>query len=491
MVRGDLPPMRWINQSLFRRLLISYLFIFIIGFGLIGVMIATSSQDYITEAKRQEMLQQATSINAAIMDFNKVTPEVENVLQQIGQFTGLNIWLFNDEGEIVATASRQDVFVGEPISDDIINEVLQGKNRIEVMRIEEEERPMLSVIVPWGTNEKIHGGIVLHSPISGINTTVANIREIVLWGIISGLVIVSILVSYLSWTISKPLKKLDEAANEIALGNYSKRVNLHESFPDEISALVSSFNRMAEKIDKIENERDLLEQRRQDFIANISHELRTPLTAMKGFLEALQDGLVKDPESQKKYFEIMHRETEYLNHLVNDLMDLIKLEKQEISLDLYYVHLDEVLKKVSLNLEPTMKERGNKFVLEIPDDSPAIIGDSIRLEEIFKNIIHNANKFTENGTITTKMKYESESVTVQIKDTGIGIPSYDLKRIWERFFKVDRVRSKKGRGTGLGLAIVKELVKLHHGDINVESELGKGTTFTIRFPTHMQQLKDS
>lgn len=163
--------MKWINKSLFRRLLISYLFIIILGFGLIGAVITISSQNYITEAKRQEILQQATSINAAIMDFNTVTHEVEDLLAQLGQFSGSNIWLFNEEGSIVATASRQDV-LGEPINEEIINEILQGRSRIEVMRIEEEERPMLSVIVPWGTNEKIHGGIVLHSPISGINSTV-------------------------------------------------------------------------------------------------------------------------------------------------------------------------------------------------------------------------------------------------------------------------------------------------------------------------------
>lgn len=478
--------MKWLNQSLFRRLLISYLFIIILGLGLIGVVISISSQEYITEAKRQEILQQATSINAVIMDFNTVTPEVENLLAQLGQFSGSNIWLINEEGEIVATASRQDV-LGEPISDELINEILDGKTRIEVMRIEEEERPMLSVIVPWGTNEKIHGGIVLHSPISGINSTVRSIREIVLWGILSGLIIVSFLVSYLSWTISRPLKKLDEAANEIALGNWEKRVSANDTFPDEIDALIRSFNRMAEKINKIENEREVMEQRRTDFIANISHELRTPLTAMKGFLEALQDGLVKDPESQQKYYEIMHRETEYLNHLVNDLMDLIKLERKEISLDLYFVHLNEVIKKVSLNLEPEIDEKNNTFIFKENDQVPPIIGDSLRLEEIFKNIIHNANKFTENGTISAELRKEGNNVIVSIEDTGIGIPTYDLKRIWERFFKVDRGRSKKGRGTGLGLAIVKELVRLHEGEIEVDSELGVGTTFTIRFPLQMKK----
>ncbi|MBU9712808.1 sensor histidine kinase [Evansella tamaricis] len=475
--------MKWLNQSLFRRLLISYLFIFTLGFAAIGIVISFSTSNYLTDQKKQDLLQQAGSINAIIHHSEIVTDSITRTIEQLGEFSGSTIWIIDLSGQIVATSSEQELFLGEIMSDDVIEDILEGKNRIQVMNIEGQERPMLSVIVPWGMNEEIFGGIILHSPISGVNTTVRNIREIVLWAILGGLVIVSIFVSYLSWSMSKPLKKVEDAANEIALGNYSKRVEYHESVPDEISELLNSFNRMAEKINKIEQERDLLEERRTDFIANISHELRTPLTAMKGYLEALQDGLVKDHESKQKYYKIMHRETEYLNHLVNDLMDLIKLEKREVSLDLYYLNVEDVIKKVSINLEPIIIEKGNSIDLQFPANLPQIMGDSVRIEQIFINLLHNANKFTENGTITVSIVDQEDELIVTVKDTGIGIPSHDLERIWDRFFKVDRVRSKKGsRGTGLGLAIVKELVVLHHGTIEVESQLGVGTTFTLTFP---------
>ncbi|MFA9560089.1 ATP-binding protein [Evansella sp. AB-rgal1] len=480
--------MKWLNQSLFRRLLISYLFIFILGFGLIGIVTSISTSDYITDQKRQDMLQQATSINAIIHHSNVVTDDIKQTIEQLGQFLGSTIWIIDRNGQIVATSSMQELFMGEIMDDALIEDILAGKNRFQVMNIEEEDRPMLSVVVPWGTSEEIYGGIILHSPISGINTTVRNIREIIQWAIISGLVIVSVLVSYLSWSISKPLKKVEEAANEIALGNYKKRVEYHDSVPDEISALLYSFNRMAEKFHKIEEERDLLEERRNDFIANISHELRTPLTAMKGYLEALQDGLVKDKESQQKYYTIMYQESEHLNHLVDDLMDLIKLESREVSLDLYYVKVDDVLKKVFLHLEQAIQEKENNIQLLIPDNVPQLIADSVRLEQIFTNLIHNANKFTSNGSITGEIEVDSSHLIVTIKDTGIGIPSHDLERIWERFFKVDRGRNNRGRrGTGLGLAIVKELVILHNGMISAKSELGKGTAFTMKFPLYEQR----
>ncbi|WP_209124744.1 ATP-binding protein [Alkalihalobacillus sp. BA299] len=472
--------MQWLNQSLFRRLLVSFLTVFLLGFGIIGIVISMSTKEYITNQKKQEMLTQARNVNGAVLQSDKITPDITETIEKLSDFSQSNIWIVDKTGEIVATSSQQDLLIGELINHDTMQDVLQGNYSIQVMEIEEEERTMLSVIVPWGTNETIYGGIILHSPISGLKATVDNIREIVLWAIISVLFIVGLLVSYLSWSISKPLKRVEEAANEIALGNYNKRVK--HDIPDEVGQLVNSFNRMAKKLDDIERERDSLEQRRKDFIANVSHELRTPLTGIKGFLEALQDGLVKDEESKQKYYQIMQRETEYLTHLVRDLMELIKFEKNEVTLDLYYVQIDEVIKKVCFHLQPAITENGNEIFLHLQENTPPILGDSIRLEQIFKNLIHNANKFTENGTITASIKHDSDKVFIKISDTGIGIPSYDLKRIWDRFFKVDRVRNKKGRGTGLGLAIVKELVKLHHGEVQVESKLGEGTTFTVILP---------
>ncbi|GAE34276.1 phosphate regulon sensor protein PhoR [Halalkalibacter akibai JCM 9157] len=462
--------------------MISFLTIFILGIGLIGLQISISTTDYLTTQQRHDMLRQARNINSSIIENSEVTSELLQTIEKLGSFSSYNIWLIDTGGRIVAASTMQDEFVGEIMSDSLMEDLLNGRNSIQIMEIDEEERPMLSVAVPWTSEGIIHGGIILHSPIAGIKSTVRNIREIVLWSILGGLLIVSILVSYLSWTISKPLRKVEEAANEIALGNYSKRVNHH--LPDEVGALVQSFNRMAAKLNEIEKQRDSTEQRRKDFIANISHELRTPLTAMKGFLEVLQEGFVKDPKLQQKYYNIMFRETEYLNQLVDDLMDLIKLEQKEISMHLKKVDIAEIIKVVSLQLNPTFIKRNNKLQSFTLEPLPYIIGDSLRIEQILTNIIHNANKFTSNGTITVKTKVQNDCLCVIVTDTGIGIPSHDLDRIWDRFFKVDRDRTKNGRGTGLGLAIVKELVKLHKGNIHVESKLGQGSTFTISFPIY-------
>lgn len=378
---------------------------------------------------------------------------------------------------------RDEVFVGKSFDRSIVKQILSGEVVIKNLNVEGMDRPMLSVIVPWGKEDELYGGIVMNAPITGIRSTIRSVREIVAWSMLFGIILATSLVSYHSWSISRPLKRIEQAATEIALGNYSKRVE-HSSL-DEIGELAKAFNRMAEKLDSVEKNRISYEQNRDDFIINISHELRTPLTAMQGFLEALQDGLVDDEASRKRYYEVMYNESKYLNRLVDDLMDLIKLDKGEVSLNLDYVNIEDVAKKAYFTLISNIENKNNTVEIENEDNLPLLLSDPVRIEQIFLNLIQNANKFTENGRILVKINCDGKYYCITISDTGIGIPSHDLNKIWDRFFKVNRSRSKTEGGTGLGLAIVKKLVDLHQGNINVESTLGKGTTFSIQIPINL------
>jgi signal transduction histidine kinase len=255
-----------------------------------------------------------------------------------------------------------------------------------------------------------------------------------------------------------------------------------QSVKDELAKVET----MAAELEKNERERKAHDQKRDHFITNISHELRTPLTAMQGFLEALQDGVVQDETSRQRYYKVMYQESMYLNRLVDDLMDLIKLEKGEVHLEHEWVHMGEIAEKVAFTLQPNAQQKKNKVEVYYSRDLPPIWADPVRVEQIFINLIQNANKFTDKGRITVRLKSFGKNVRITIADTGVGIPSHDLPKIWDRFFKVKRDRSKKEGGTGLGLAIVKELVDLHGGSIDVMSELGKGTTFTLTIPFRKQ-----
>lgn len=469
------------SKSIFRRLLFSFLATVLLGLGVSGIMISMSAREYFYDAKKEELLRMAKNVNAAILERPRVDKKLLDILEEKDKTYDTRIWLFNQEGKIVATSMKDEVFTGKSVAVSIADNVLHGKNAVTELQIEGLDDPMLSVSVPWGEGEKIYGGIILHAPLEGIERTFAQMRETILWATLFGVLLSTAMVSYLSWSISRPLRTIERTAAEIGRGNYAERVQVHTS--DEINDLAQTINTMAEKLEKVEQERHHLEQVRNDFLANVSHELRTPLTAVQGFLEALQDGLVEEEEARQKYYAVMYSETMQINRLVDDLMDLMKLENNEVTLAKFPVDVKELLGKIAFSFHPEAEEKGIRLEVDVPDELPKIYADRDRVAQIIKNLVKNALKFTEEGEIRLSATAEDRWVRIRVTDTGVGISADDLNRIWERFFKVDRGRSKKNKGTGLGLAIVKELVELHDGKCSVESVPGEGSTFTVWLPT--------
>ncbi|KQL44917.1 histidine kinase [Brevibacillus choshinensis] len=469
------------SKSIFRRLLFSFLATVLVGLGISGLLISLFAREYIYDSKEEEMLRMAKKVNVAIQNYDQVNKRLIDQLVSLDEAFDTRIWLFDKDGKIVATSMKDEVFTGKSVAVSIADNVLKGKSAVTELQIEGLEDPMLSVSVPWGEGEKVYGGIILHAPIEGIEKTFGQMRETILWATLFGVLLSTAMVSYLSWSISRPLRTIERTAAEIGRGNYAERVRVDTS--DEIGDVAQTINTMAEKLERVEQERHHLEQVRNDFLANVSHELRTPLTAMQGFLEALQDGLVEEEEARQKYYAVMYSETMQVNRLVDDLMDLMKLENNEVNLAKFPVDVAEVMNKVAFSFRAEAEEKGLAIAVELADDLPKIYADRDRVAQILKNFVKNAVKFTEQGEIRLCAVAEESYVKIQVADTGIGISQDDLHRIWERFFKVDRGRSKNNKGTGLGLAIVKELVELHEGKWNVESEPGVGSTFTVWLPT--------
>jgi len=469
------------SKSIFRRLLFSFLATVLLGLGVSGILISMSAREYFYDTKKEELLRMAKNVNAAILERPRVDKKLLDILEEKDKTYDTRIWLFNQEGKIVATSTKDEVVIGKSVAISIADNVLHGKNAVTELKIEGLDDPMLSVSVPWGEGEKIYGGIILHAPLEGIERTFAQMRETILWATLFGVLLSTAMVSYLSWSISRPLRTIERTAAEIGRGNYAERVQVHTS--DEINDLAQTINTMAEKLEMVEQERHHLEQVRNDFLANVSHELRTPLTAVQGFLEALQDGLVEEEEARQKYYAVMYSETMQINRLVDDLMDLMKLENNEVTLAKFPVDVQELLGKIAFAFHPESEEKGIRLEVEVPEELPKIYADRDRVGQIIKNLVKNALKFTEEGEIRLSATAEEHWVRIRVADTGVGISSDDLNRIWERFFKVDRGRSKKNKGTGLGLAIVKELVELHDGKCSVESIPGEGSTFTVWLPT--------
>ena len=214
-----------------------------------------------------------------------------------------------------------------------------------------------------------------------------------------------------------------------------------------------------------------VEKIKKDFVVNVSHELRTPLTAIKGFVETLEESV---EEENRNYVEIIKRNTDRLINIVEDLLVLSELEEKVTTLELEEVHLKEMIERILKIFEPRMKEKGLRLELQIEDAVPLIMADAFKLEQALINLIDNAVKYTEQGTIAISLKHLDNQVMIEIKDTGIGIPEEHIPRLFERFYVVDKSRSKRLGGTGLGLSIVKHIVLLHNGTLQVKSPPTQG-----------------
>jgi signal transduction histidine kinase len=472
--------MMWMNKSLLRRLLVSYLVTVLLGLGVSGVAILWFAKGYIYQTTQADLIRKAKQVNMAIQGSPKMDQKKGEMIEFLDRTFDTRIWIFDRNGKIIATSMQGDVFVGKPIASSIVKKIRAGQDvTTEIGQFEGLNEPMLSVVVPWGNKDQIYGGIVLHAPVEGIKGMLSHMRESVLGATLFGVLLSTAMVSYLSWSILRPLQRIERAAMEIGMGNYEQRVSVKS--PEEIRDLAQTINTVARKLEIAEHERHRQEKIQQEFLANISHELRTPLTTMQGFLEALSDGLVEDEESKQRYYQVMHQETTQLNRLVGDLMDLIKLEVQEISLFKSPVDPGEMIRRAVFSFHREAEEKGTMLKVLIEPGLPMLLADRDRMMQILKNLLKNAVKFTEQGAIEIRACKREKELQIQVADTGTGIAAEDMERIWERFFKVDRVRSKHS-GTGLGLAIVKRLVDLHQGRIVVSSQLGQGTVFSLYFP---------
>jgi two-component system phosphate regulon sensor histidine kinase PhoR len=222
---------------------------------------------------------------------------------------------------------------------------------------------------------------------------------------------------------------------------------------------------------------------RKEFVANVSHELRTPLTVIKGFIETLLDGAVDEPVRAKQYLETVGRHTEQLTNLVNDLLDLSRLDAATPLTKREPVDVNAAARKVADLMLPAAQKKRQTLHLDLNEPLPPIMGDADYLHRALFNLIDNAVKYTrEGGEITLATAASDGLVTVEVTDNGIGIPLEDQPRIFERFYRVDRSRSREMGGTGLGLSIVKHVVQSHGGTIDVDSVLGEGSRFTMRLP---------
>ncbi|MFA5144460.1 MAG: ATP-binding protein [Candidatus Omnitrophota bacterium] len=226
-----------------------------------------------------------------------------------------------------------------------------------------------------------------------------------------------------------------------------------------------------------------LEKIRQDFVANVSHELRTPISSIKGYAETLLEGALEDKDNAKEFINIIYQDSNRLSQLINDLLDLSKIESGKLKMSFVALEPAAFIKRVAAVIESQAKAKSITLKLNIPSGLPKIKADEARLLQVMINLLDNAIKYTtEGGLVTVSVKAAGSALQIDVTDTGIGISEQDLPRIFERFYRVDKARSRELGGTGLGLSIVKHIVSSHEGQVWVKSELGLGSTFSFTIP---------
>lgn len=227
---------------------------------------------------------------------------------------------------------------------------------------------------------------------------------------------------------------------------------------------------------------ELLERVRQEFLSNVSHELRTPLTSILAFVETLEDGAIDDQVNNQRFLSVIRKNAERMHHLIDDILELSSIEAGQITIEPKNVLLSPLVNEILVNLSSKANERKIKLENKVEADK-TVLADKIRLEQMLTNLIDNATKFSRSeGKVTINLEEKESVYLINIADEGEGISSEHLQRIFERFYRTDRARSREIGGTGLGLAIVKHLARLHGGEVSVVSHLGKGSIFTIELP---------
>ena len=346
----------------------------------------------------------------------------------------------------------------------------------------------ITVAVPIKNGQTIEGVVLLHSPVKYMSSALKSGIYTLIFSILAALILASISAVWLSISFTKPLNKIRDTTTELAKGNYEVTTQIKQS--DEIGELAKSIDKLALQLDKSSKESERFEKMRQNFIANISHELRTPITVIRGSIEAICDGIISDPKQLKDYNEQILSDSIHLQRLVNDLIDLTKLQNTDFSIDKSTINLFEIINDAVRSMKQISTKKGVKinFSAEnaIEEDRYLFVGDYQRIRQMIIIVLDNAIKFSnENQKVDILLKKENKKYELKICDSGRGIDPENIGEIFNRYHKSNTEENKNGMG--LGLAIAKEIALRHNIEIFVKSVPNIKTVFTFLIPLNDSQ----
>lgn len=463
-------------KSVYSRMLWTYLVIVLVSLIVLGLMVAGMSRKQYVDNRVSEMRRESEEINSIIEEkyfFKEKRMVALNELSVIARKYNAAIWVIDRNGNflwVMDPQSGSEWHGKEAVNlEGNVSEVLKGYEiRTTGFFGDIFGEKVMTIGRPLVVHGSIEGAVFMHTKMGDMEKSIQVIYNNVLIAALVAVLLAVIVVPLTTRYLIKPLVQMNTLARSYAKGDFSARVSVKSR--DEIGQLAKSLNQMAGELHNMED-------MRRSFVANVSHELKSPLTSMRGFLQAVLDGSI-ERKNQDEYLKIVLDETIRLSDLINDLLDLSKIESGKMPLNIARFNINELVRRILITFEGTINEKNLDVDVIFKQDYCFVEADSDRIAQVIRNLLDNSIKFTNWGGKLTIWTYAGKhKVYIAIKDSGIGIAQDDLSCIWDRFYKAEKAHTPGSNGTGLGLSIVKKIIEQHSETIWVTSSLGKGTNF--------------
>ncbi len=386
-------------------------------------------------------------------------------------------------GKVIADSEIEDITIMENHSDR--EEVKEALGDGLGFATRESETLMLPMLYVASVSHNDNYIIRMAIPFSGVEQYAGLLIPAIVISIGITLIVSIFISNRFAGSVTKPLNEIAEELNKLSQDQPEFHFKRYKY--DEMNVIADTTMKMSQSVKESMNRIEFERMVRQEFFSNASHELKTPLTSVRGYLELLENNMVSDENKKKEFLSRIKKETINMTSLINDILMISRLETKEAEVTLSDVRLAPLVKEVCTSLEPLAKE----YQVSISTNCrPLMMFANIQqLRELFNNLIINAIKYNKpEGKVEVTVTSEQNEIIIIVEDTGVGIPEDAKVRIFERFYRVDKGRSKKVGGTGLGLSIVKHIVNYYNGSIELQSKIGEGSKFTVRLPKHSEQL---
>lgn len=400
----------------------------------------------------------------------KVTDELIAEIDAYAAYSNLEIFAVRNPRELSACVPF-DIDYDALIGVDERQQLLQGKAVTKIGYEERFERQIISVILPFTDQNRLEGIIYVYYPLAKISELAQQEVILLVTGAIMFLLVAAFFVYYGMGKILQPLAKLQRAVGKMTKGHYETRVEVTSN--DEIGSLSAAFNQMAAAIQRED-------EAQKSFLATVSHELRTPISYVKGYSEAIQNGLV-DAQQKEEAVQIIAKEAARMERLTNEFMQLARKDEMTVSEYDPLVLAESLRDAICLVNQQAMNKQIQ--IKQNFDEELIVIGDEQKLKQVWINVIENAIRYSyERAQIMMTTSQLDNKAVITIQDFGIGIPEEDVPHVTERFYRVNKARSRMDGGSGLGLSIVEQIIQQHNGSLKIESKIEQGTSVIITLP---------